>query len=85
MSDETYNGWKNVETWVVSLWLSNDEPMYNEVRESVNGMSVYDAMDTIEEMVRDWTPITNGMFADIINHSLNQVDWLAIAEGFKDD
>lgn len=24
----TYEGWKNYETWNVSLWLNNEEPMY---------------------------------------------------------
>jgi hypothetical protein len=24
----TYEGWKNWETWVVNLWLSNEEPNY---------------------------------------------------------
>lgn len=85
MSDEMYNGWKNVETWVVNLWLNNDETKYNKIINAVNGKTVYDSSVIIEAFVRDWNPLIGGMFADIINHSLNQVDWLAIAEGFKSD
>jgi len=30
--ETTYNGWKNRDTWLTTLWLQNDEWMYNEVR-----------------------------------------------------
>lgn len=36
MSEENrYNGWRNYETWVVNLWIDNEEPLYEERRERV--------------------------------------------------
>ena len=32
MTTATYNGYANYETWNVSLWLQNDETLYNVAR-----------------------------------------------------
>lgn len=33
MSDKTYNGWTNYETWCIGVWIDNDEPLYRDVKD----------------------------------------------------
>lgn len=35
MTDKTYNGWTNYETWNVALWIGNDEFLYNTAKACV--------------------------------------------------
>ena len=36
MTDTTYNGWANYETWNVVLWIGNDEFWYGVAKECQN-------------------------------------------------
>lgn len=47
MSDETYNGWTNRETWALNLWLSNDEWLYRTAIERA-GEAAQDYSDAME-------------------------------------
>ena len=56
---QKYNGWKNYETWLVGLWLGNDEQTYSywqsvieECREAVANGDGNPYADTPEQAVR---------------------------------
>ena len=87
---EEYNGWTNHETWAADLWLSNDEGLYNEVREIVkNSKDEWDAEKSIKEYVEELREMVDSgeageelklMFNDI--GSLWRVNWGEIAEAW---
>jgi hypothetical protein len=77
---EKYNGWVNYETWVVKLWLDNDQGLYEMVREwSIDITDTHELGDRIEEELKGFTPAT-GVYADLLNASMSKVDWYEIAE-----
>lgn len=96
-SDETYNGWRNYETWNVHLWLSNDESSYNDVRQVIADRLASD-METddriLADLVREYVGDTiglggygdaiTGMAGDLIGHALSRVDWSAIVAAFRE-
>lgn len=38
MENEKYNGWTNYDTWLVVLWLNNDESNYRRLEHLKNGI-----------------------------------------------
>jgi len=45
LTDTTYNGWANYETWNVALWISNEEGLYHLARESKDYQTFVDCLE----------------------------------------
>ncbi len=86
--DTRYNGWANYQTWLVSLWLSNDVCTYQSIREVVEGANdAYGVSEAIKTFVEDLNPVGDqaSLFADLMSASLRQVDWVQVAESFLEE
>ena len=44
MTTATYNGWANYETWNVTLWIQNDEGLYNVAKQCANYQELVDLL-----------------------------------------
>ncbi|NCU29471.1 hypothetical protein EOM60_02580 [Candidatus Saccharibacteria bacterium] len=83
---QTYNGWSNHETWLVNLWMTNDERYYAELCEIVeSGDSLDDQAEALEAFIRsEYDGESSSIWADLINDSLGEVNWHEIVEMNQD-
>lgn len=91
MTDETYNGWANRETWALMLWVNNDEGLQIDFRERAAG-----GVDA----VREWADVvfTRAGYVDFFGSewpdsladvaseigSLWRVDWAEVVESLSE-
>lgn len=87
-----YNGWANYSTWAVNLWLGNVEKDYRYWTDVVNMTLKFHGGDRektiaavatkMKESVHENAPKLPGMYQDLLNSSLAEVDWYEIAAAF---
>lgn len=85
MSDTTYNGWTNRETWSANLMFSNDDGSYryinNQVQLSISEDSteaeIVDLFRSFGEMLTDNAKAEVG--------DLDKVNWLEIGQDWIDE
>jgi len=96
MTDKTYNGWANYETWLTNLHFENlefDDYIEEGVFDSLN-------RDDVKRWIADWIKgyvieivfypfdecSSSSIFlVDVINSFLDEVDWDDIADHYIDD
>jgi hypothetical protein len=89
MSDRTYNGWTNYETWAVGMYLDGNytgEGTYLAVRDLVEEVAP-NGKFRVADSLKDWTEghieaehETSGIVADLVGAALSEVDWEELAE-----
>ena len=89
MEEEGYSGYENWETWNVSLWLSNDEGLYNqtidlmsqnppEYSKPAKAYFADQASEAVEEFVEEL--LDENVITDKI--SIHRVDWQEVLMDF---
>lgn len=89
----SYQGWKNYETWAVSLWLDNEEGSYHYLRELADSAAVgndrEDATVELAQAVKSWleesAPEVEGLWGDLLSAALSEVDWYEVAASALED
>ena len=86
-----YNGYKNYETYVVCLWLDNDEPAYLEARDIVakladpedpenDGIATGQTAQALKTWITvDVIPELDGLANDLLQGALSEVVWQEVA------
>jgi hypothetical protein len=83
-----YNGCTNHATWLVKLWLSNDYGLYHTCRDIIRHThGKYNATQNLKEEILAMNPLedSNGLFVDLLNSALSEVDWDSVAETFIEE
>jgi len=90
--DDTYNGWTNKETWLVNVWLNNDYDLYKyylgRLNDSYGGFIsdiIHELQEIVYDIVREDRPETNGLAYDLLQSSLNVINYKELAEHYIEE
>ncbi len=96
MTTKEHNGWTNYETWLVKLWMDNEQGTQDYFQEQAEEVlkrnpdaDDHDNAQTLAAMIQEYheeaLPKLEGFAADLMNAALSEVNWEEIAGSLLDD
>ena len=91
MNNETYNGYSNKETWLVRLWLDNDEISHAYVMEGImfsfrTDFQAATLAQYLRHMVLSANPETDAsLYCDLIKSALSRINFGELADSYLND
>lgn len=98
---QKYNGYTNYETWAVALWIDNEEWSQRQAQATAANIwtGTADAgeagtksdrarwalADLMKADYEEAVPELQGVWADLLNAALSEVDWMDIADNLLHD
>ena len=82
-----YQGWANYGTWCVNLWLTNEEGSNNWLKGLANSSETdHQKVRQLKETIEQLNPLGDaGLFSDLLNAAIGEVDWLEIIQNHREE
>jgi hypothetical protein len=83
----TYNGWKNYETWVYNLHLTNEGDVMRDYFEQLSSMNAYDLGQYLKDELDEQISERNlpSLLCDLLMSASSEIDFREIAEHLLND
>lgn len=101
MNEKQYNGWTNYETWLLALWIDNEQGSHGywreraaEILDESEGDKIFSKVDrakldlskALKEEIEEANPVQdNGFFCDLMTSALQSVNYYEIASNWIDE
>ena len=89
---DDYNGWTNKATWLVKLWIDNDQGLQEHWLEMArDSVTEYQLADTLKEEFTDTqssilgTQYSASFWDDLMSWALAMVNWDEVAHSLMED